>query len=71
MPAGVKVPMGGPDKDVGTGCALGPAVGAGDGVSGELLGAQAAASNPAAKVLSARRKLRRERGFIMGERPTG
>ncbi len=63
---GVEVPMRGCASPTG-GCALGPAVEVGGGTSGGLLGEQAAASSPAAKVLRARRKLRREMGLVTGE----
>ena len=59
---GVPVPAGG--------CALGPVVEVGGGIFVGLLGEQAAASSPAAKVLRARRKLRRETGLAGEERPT-
>jgi hypothetical protein len=51
------------------GCALGPTLAVGDGVSGGLVGWQAAASSPAAKELRAWRKLRREMSLTRGEGP--
>jgi len=61
----VGVPVG-----VSVGVKAGPVVEVGGGIFVGLLGEQAAASSPAAKVLKARRKLRRETGLAGEERPT-